>query len=333
MVALKHIRACNAQLNEETTPQVAVFVGGTSGIGKATMKCLVNVGTPVKVYVVGRESTEPAMKPFLDELRASNPKADLIYVRGEVSLLSEVKRISLDIKSREPKIDLLFLSAGYAPLGGLNDTSEGLEVTQVLEYYGRLLFTLHLLPALRAAPSPRVVTVLAGSLVYPSVNADDITLKKPGAWGGIRSQYQVGGLTNLAFDRLAADPANAAVTIAHTWPGAVDTGNAYRHWTPSLWAPLPITALMKPVYWIIGYSAEETGQRHLYVATSGDLGGPGPRIEGVNAMNTKGEGRGGFYLVNYKCEAKHNKDTLKKLKDSAQEVVWTKTMEILKPYL
>lgn len=58
------------------------------------------------------------MKPFLDELRASNPTADLIYVPGEVSLLAEVKRISLDIKSREPTIDLLFLSAGYAPLGG-----------------------------------------------------------------------------------------------------------------------------------------------------------------------------------------------------------------------
>ncbi|KAM0276037.1 hypothetical protein ACHAQH_007162 [Verticillium albo-atrum] len=334
MVAIKLIRACNAQLNDKTVPQVAVFVGGTSGIGKATLQSLVNVGSPVKAYIVGRASTESAMKPFLDELRASNSQANLIYVPGEVSLLSEVKRISIDIKSREPKIDLLFLSAGYAPLGGRVDTSEGLEVTMALQYFGRVLMPLHLLPSLRAAPSPRVVTVLSGNLLHPSLNADDITLDKPGAWGGIRSQTQVGSLTNLALDHLAADPANAALSFTHDWPGAVDTGNAYRHWNgPSLWSPLPLTALLKPVYWLRGYSFEETGQRHLYLATSGDFGGQGPRIEGVQAENTRGRSGGGLYLLDHRCDAKFKKDVLAKLRGSAQERVWTRTMEILEPFL
>ncbi|KAG7121186.1 hypothetical protein VDGD_02653 [Verticillium dahliae] len=334
MVAIKQIRACNGQLNDETVPRTAVFVGATSGIGKATLQSLVNIGSPVRAYIVGRASTESAMKPFLDELRASNPKADLIYVPGEVSLLAEVKRISLDIKSREPTVDLLFLSAGYAPLGGRIDTSEGFEVTMALQYFGRILMTLHLLPNLRAAASPRVVSVLSGNLLHPSLNVDDMTLDKPGAWGGIRSQTQVGSLTNLALDRLAADPANASLSFTHDWPGAVDTGNAYRHWKgPSLWAPLPLTALLKPIYWIMGYSFDETGQRHLYLATSGDFGGRGPKIEGVHAESTSGRRGGGLYLLDHRCDAKFKKPAFEKLKDSAQERVWTRTMEILEPFL
>lgn len=115
MVNIAKIRQCNAKLKASTTPQVAVFVGATSGIGKITLAKLVRLGFPIKAYVIGRKETEPEFKPFLEELRAANPKADLVWIEGQVTLLAEVRRICLDIKARESKIDLLFLSAGYVP--------------------------------------------------------------------------------------------------------------------------------------------------------------------------------------------------------------------------
>lgn len=123
MVAIADIKAANAKLTPATVPRVSVFVGGTSGIGKATIARLVATGFPLKVYVVGRPSTRPAMDPFLDSLRAANPRADLVWVEGEVALLADVKRICGDIEKAESAVDLLFLSAGYAPWGGRNGTS------------------------------------------------------------------------------------------------------------------------------------------------------------------------------------------------------------------
>jgi NAD(P)-dependent dehydrogenase (short-subunit alcohol dehydrogenase family) len=120
MVNIARIRQCNAQIDDSSAPHVAVFVGGTSGIGKITLAEIVGLGSQLKAYVVGRKETEAAFRPFLDELRAKNPKADLVWVEGQASLLSDVRRICADIKSREQKVDFLCLTAGYPPFGGRN---------------------------------------------------------------------------------------------------------------------------------------------------------------------------------------------------------------------
>jgi NAD(P)-dependent dehydrogenase (short-subunit alcohol dehydrogenase family) len=164
MVSYKEIRASNALINDETGPRVAVFVGGTSGIGKFTVKALVGAGATVKIYLIGRKSSEERTLAFIQELNAINPKAEVIWTEGEISLLAETKRICEIIKSRESSVDLLFLTAGYAPFGARHETSEGLEIVQSLEYYSRMLFTIHLLPLLNQAKAPKVVTVLAGGM-------------------------------------------------------------------------------------------------------------------------------------------------------------------------
>lgn len=118
MVTAAQVRQSNAQLTAETTPRTVLFVGGTSGIGKLTLVELVSLGFPVKAYVVGRKATEPAMRPLLEDLRQKNPSAELIWVEGEISLLSETKRICELVKAKEPRLDFLCLTAGYAPFGG-----------------------------------------------------------------------------------------------------------------------------------------------------------------------------------------------------------------------
>jgi NAD(P)-dependent dehydrogenase (short-subunit alcohol dehydrogenase family) len=113
MVSLPEIRASNEQITESTTPRIAVFVGGTAGIGKATLTALVSKKTPIKVYIIGRDKA--SRKSWLESLQGSNHQAEIIWLDGQVTLLAEVKRLCNEIKRREDSIDLLFLSAGFLP--------------------------------------------------------------------------------------------------------------------------------------------------------------------------------------------------------------------------
>ncbi|KAL0937443.1 short chain dehydrogenase reductase family protein [Colletotrichum truncatum] len=332
MVTLTKIRQSNAQLTKATIPQTALFVGGTSGIGKLTLIELVSLNLPIKVYIVGRKATEPAIRPLLEDLRRKNADAELVWVEGEVSLLSEVQRICSLIKAKESRLDFLCLTAGYAPFGGRDNTSEGLDVTHALEYYGRMLFTLNLLSIIRESPSPRVLTVLGGGLLSKKLMTDDLNLEKPRNFGGMQSQTHMSIMNTLFLDRLSSDPLNKNVNFVHNWPGAVDTGNMTRYHTSSVTSPLPLTILMKPIMWIMGFGEKEAGERHVYIATTGKFGGVGPKDGNVERGTTKVEGEG-LFLLNHKCEVSYNEDVLKELRKEAQEKVWDKTMEILKPYL
>jgi NADP-dependent 3-hydroxy acid dehydrogenase YdfG len=116
MATLSEIKASNARITEETMPRVAVFVGATAGIGKATLALLVSKKIPIKAYIIGRNGEKH--KAFLDELRQSNDKADIVWLEGQVSLLADTKRLCEEIKAREKTIELLFMSAGFLSFEG-----------------------------------------------------------------------------------------------------------------------------------------------------------------------------------------------------------------------
>lgn len=227
MVSYKDIQASNALINDATAPRVAVFVGGTSGIGKLTVRALVATGASTRIYLVGRRSSEERTRAFIQELHALNPKAEVIWTEGEVALLAETRRVCEIIKSKESRVDLLFLTAGYAPFGERKETAEGVEIAQSLEYYSRVLFILQLLPLLAKAEAPRVVSVLGGGLERTtSINLDDLDLKKPGNFSGMNAQVQYVAMNTTALEKLAGD--NPDVTFIHSWPGWVNTGNVRR---------------------------------------------------------------------------------------------------------
>lgn len=95
------IKASNASITETTAPKVAVFVGATAGIAKAALTLLVSKQTPIKVYVAGRDGKRH--EPYLQELRALNPQASLVWLEGKVSLLSEIRRLC-DESIERPKL-------------------------------------------------------------------------------------------------------------------------------------------------------------------------------------------------------------------------------------
>lgn len=331
MVSYKEIQASNALIDEATAPRVSVFVGGTSGIGKLTIEALVATGASVRIYLVGRKSSEERTRAFIQDLNAINPKAEIIWVEGEISLLAETKRVCEMIKSRESSVDLLFLTAGYAPFGPRKETDEGVEIAQSLEYYSRILFTLHLLPPLNQAENPRVISVLGGGMERTSsIDVDDLDLKKPGNFGGVKAQGQYLSMNTMALDKLAAE--NPKMTFMHSWPGIVSTGNVRRGSDPNSITAWLIWFFVEPLLYLIGFSDEESGQRHLFQCTSAAFGGRGVPWKGKPGVSSQGMDRG-LFLVSNKCDCTPNLKVMPALRKKAQERVWNHTQDVLQPYL
>jgi NAD(P)-dependent dehydrogenase (short-subunit alcohol dehydrogenase family) len=122
MVNLSSIKLSNSRVDETSIPRVAVFVGGTDGIGKLALAGLARLGLSFKAYVIGRKEKETSFRSVIEELHQVNPVASVIWIEGEVSLLSEVKRVCDYIRTLETEVDLLFMTPGFAPFAGRQST-------------------------------------------------------------------------------------------------------------------------------------------------------------------------------------------------------------------
>lgn len=334
MVSFKDIQASNSLINDETAPRVAVFVGGTSGIGNLTIRALVATGASMRIYLVGRKSSEERMNDFIQELRVINPKAEVLWTEGEVSLLKDTKRVCEIIKNRESRVDLLFLTTGYAPFSTRKETAEGIEISRSLGYYSRILFILHLLPLLSKAETPRVVSVLTGGMEWSTLDLDDLDLKKPGNFSFVKAHIHCGSMNTTTLEKLAN--CNPNVTFIHSGPGWVNTGNVRRGLdpdSPNSFMAWFVWLILEPLIGLFSFSDEESGQRNLFQATSAAFGGRGVPWKGKPGINTLEKQADGLFLVNSKCDCTPNAKVVRVLREKALEKVWDHTQEVLRPYL
>ncbi|KAF1846533.1 uncharacterized protein K460DRAFT_314051 [Cucurbitaria berberidis CBS 394.84] len=307
MVNLSLIRQSNKHIDEASTPCVAVFVGGTAGIGKITLAEIAALGTDFKAYVIGRKESEQAFKTFLDDLHQANPTANIIWVEGQVSLLSDVKRVF---------------------------TPEGLDISQSLVFYSRICFVENLLPLLRASRNARVISVLSGGLERGYLlNNNGLNVEQTGSFAAMATHMHMGIMGTLTLERLAEAKENHSIVFIHSHPGIVRTGNLFRGWGEGSWGPWFAAIFMDPILMLIAFSFKESAERYLYQVTSGAFGGRGPTLPGIVGQTTRGEHTGGLFLVNRTCDAVMNEKELAKLRVTAQEAVWEKAHQVISPYV
>ena len=127
MVKLDIVRSSISDL-VKSQPLVAVFVGGTSGIGEFTVQALAathgNKGKGLRVYIVGRNAS--AAEKTIAECRVICPNGQFIFVKAQdLSLLNDVDRVCEEIMQLErneksdsgaASIDILVMSQHYFPL-------------------------------------------------------------------------------------------------------------------------------------------------------------------------------------------------------------------------
>lgn len=164
------------------------------------------------------------------------------------------------------------------------------------------------------------------------LNVEDLNLEKPGAYGSMSSQTHMGMMNTLTLERYAEMPENHGIVFMHTNPGIVRTGNLYRGFSKGSWGEWMAAVLMDPLLWLMQYSFEESTQRHLYLVTSGTFGGKGPKVPGVVGVTTRGEEKGGLFLVNGKCDTIRNERQLGILRVKGGEAVERKVVEVIGAY-
>lgn len=125
MVQIDHVRASISTLVRSRS-LVAVFVGGTSGIGEFTIQALATThgsrGNRLRVYIVGRNAA--AAEGTIAGCRTTCPSGEFIFVKAnDLSLLGDVDRVCTEIigleeknVGEEPRIDILVMSQHYFPL-------------------------------------------------------------------------------------------------------------------------------------------------------------------------------------------------------------------------
>ncbi|KAE9375016.1 NAD(P)-binding protein [Stipitochalara longipes BDJ] len=319
---LSEIKASNSRITAENAPRTAVFVGATSGIGKATLTRLVAQQTSIKIYIIGRNATK--QQAFLDQLQTSNESADIVFLEAEVSLMAEVKRVCNEIKAKESSLDALFLSTGYIPWSGREETSEGIELFSALAYYGRLLFVLHLLPLLKASTNhPRIVNLGGAGLETAKLILDDIDLQKPENWSIGNLAAQVATAMSLTLSRLAEE--NPSVIFIFANPGLVVT-NIYSHGYGGKWYMKAFVTVIKPMMRMVALSEADAGERSLYLLTSAWFGGA--------ALTMKKTESGALFSITYKLESVQWESVMTEVqrKDAAIKF-WSRVQEVLRPYL
>jgi NAD(P)-dependent dehydrogenase (short-subunit alcohol dehydrogenase family) len=303
---------------------VALFVGGTSGIGRSTLRQLaLNIEAPT-AYIVGRNETNA--RPLLRELHQLNPLGSYNFVEADVSLISNVDKACESIKQREKVLDLLFMTPGGLSLVGRRETSEGIDKLFALRYYARMRFTQNLLPLLEAAETQpgRVVSVLGGGF-EGNINADDLDLKHN--YNIVSCAMHSVTMTSLAMEHLAA---SHRTSFVHVFPGLVGT-NIYTNSFPQ-----PLAAVYNYGVWPLMYpfsvDIEESGQRHLFHATSEHY--PASTTAASDrrqaAVGSDGVLGSGAYLMNWKGETFAAGKKMQKLRARGMaRQIWDHTTELL----
>jgi NAD(P)-dependent dehydrogenase (short-subunit alcohol dehydrogenase family) len=97
--------------------KTALITGGTSGIGLAAAKALVNEGA--YVFITGRREAELAAA--LKEIGRN-----VTGIQGDVSNLGDLERLFAQIKKEKGRLDIVFANAGVAKLAAFGTITEEL---------------------------------------------------------------------------------------------------------------------------------------------------------------------------------------------------------------
>lgn len=119
-VSLDTVRTSNATLKTLGPGLVAVFVGGTSGIGESILKAFVGAVAAPKIYIIGR--SQNAANRIIKECREANETSEVEFLQADVSEIANVDRVCSDIIQREKRLNLLVLTTGILTVDGRNGT-------------------------------------------------------------------------------------------------------------------------------------------------------------------------------------------------------------------
>jgi NAD(P)-dependent dehydrogenase (short-subunit alcohol dehydrogenase family) len=242
--------------------KLAVVTGANSGLGYETALALAQAGG--EVILAARSASKG--QDALAQIRKLSPQANVRLELLDLASLASVADFSKRLLAEDRPLDLLINNAGVMALATRQSTADGFEMQFGTNYLGHYALTAHLLPLLRRASAPRVVSLSSIAHQQGRIDFDDLQgerLYRP--WKAYsqsklamlmfalelqrRSDAQGWGLMSNA-----AHPGYARTELIPNGPGG-------RGW---FWK---FSTLMQP---LISHSAAAGALPTLYAATSPD---------------------------------------------------------------
>ncbi|KZT07074.1 NAD(P)-binding protein [Laetiporus sulphureus 93-53] len=220
MPSLEAARSSNADY-APPSPPVAIFVGGTSGIGRAMAETLARyTNGNVNIIIIGRNRA--AAEAIIASFPPPPAGVQHEFVPCDANLMKNVESTTQGLLARLPKVNYLVLSSANLRFFGRGETSEGIDDLAVLMYYARWKFIHDLIPLLRkakdAGEDAKVMSV-AGPGLGNGIDLDDLGPKRNRGILNMRAQLSM--YNDLMIEAFAErDP---TMSFIHIWPGIVDT--------------------------------------------------------------------------------------------------------------
>jgi NAD(P)-dependent dehydrogenase (short-subunit alcohol dehydrogenase family) len=154
--------------------KLAVITGSNSGLGFGLARRLSAAGADVVMAIRNRAKGEAA----IDEIRATVPDAKLTIKPLDLSSLAGVAALGEQLNADGRPIDILINNAGVMTPPKRDTTTDGFELQFGSNHLGHFALTAHLMPLLRAADSPRVVSLSSLAARQGRIHFDDPQFEK-----------------------------------------------------------------------------------------------------------------------------------------------------------
>ncbi|KAI0796240.1 NAD(P)-binding protein [Irpex lacteus] len=270
MSSILKIRKSNvAAASALSSRPVAVFVGGTAGIGAGMAKAFAqHRNGDAHIIIVGR-NRQAAQEVIASFPKPAEGEPQHEFVECDVSLMKNVRKTTTELVQRLPKVNYLVLSQGIITTRA-DKTEEGIDKKLALHYYSRWRFAYDFIPALQKAADAnedaKVITVL-DSREQPesALNPDDF---------GLQKNYSVPAAAKYACAANNAMVESFAekypkISFTHIFPGFVNTGIAS---SSDDWKMRWLSPVASVLGRVAGVSPETCGEYMWHGAYAGKAG-------------------------------------------------------------
>lgn len=241
--------------------KTVLITGADGDIGRHTVKGIALRGARIIMACLDAASAEPVCRCIIDQTR--NP--DITVMQLDLASQADIRRFAAAFAAAYDSLDVLINNAGFFSLKR-RETEDGLERTIGVNYFGHVLLTKLLLPAIKKARG-RIINVASNA--YKQAKFDPENLQTKGNYKTGMEAYSLSKLAIVLFTReLARQLQGSGVTVNALHPGHVASG-MWDMWEQPAWYQALFVKMLK----LFLISPGKGARTSIYLACSGDVAG------------------------------------------------------------
>ncbi|PVG01537.1 NAD(P)-binding protein [Serendipita vermifera] len=246
---LAKANAANALYKPDKKP-VAIFFGGTSGIGRAMAEQLAKqTNGRAHIIILGRNQTAAeeiiASFPRTDPSAPPEDASEYSFVKVDATSMTQVREVAAQLKAQLPKINFIITSTGVTDIKGREETADGIDRKMSGYFYARFRFIHDLAPLVEKAAEDGEHVAIASIFAAGrgvAVDLNDLGLVK--GYGLVAMRRHSATYTDCVMQDFASK--YPKVPFYHEFPGIVKTPMLINSPTSKYFVPLMSPFIFSP---------------------------------------------------------------------------------------